>query len=461
MKNIIAEIATNFINEILNFFSNDGDQLTLTQIEQELMPKAKEFICNLTSLYFEEVNSNLVKDKSGRAKEGYSIERHNDTRRVLTSLGELDFKRTYFSYKEGGHVYLVDLAVGLESHVRLSEELSEALAEAACKMPYAKSSAYVADGAVSRQSVMNQIRQCQAASPVIAAEKRKVGVLHIDADEDHVTLQGGKKTIVPLISVYEGIEQKGKRGICSEIFHISEYGKETDDLWVQVLDEVMARYEIEETRIYIHGDGAKWIQKALEWFPGAIFVLDKYHKNKAITAMTAGLGLETRKTFSKEIRAALYSNDIQYFTDLTQSLISQRPDRKDTISEAADYLLKNINAIHVCFTDPEANNGGCAEPHVSHILSSRFSTRPMAWSKKTLKQLAPMLANNGVVERCCKLNTIESRLLRKASRAARRTFKGYRFATSPDAIGTLQPLNSGKVTQLSRTLRSISQNTII
>jgi hypothetical protein len=376
-------------------------------------------------------------------------------------MGEVEFKRTYFSYKEGGHVYLVDLAVGLESHVRLSKELSEALTGAACKMSYARSGEYVADGSVSRQSVMNQVRQCQAAPPATVAEKRKVPVLHIDADEDHVTLRGGKNTIVPLISVYEGIERKGKRGICSEIFHISEYGKEPDDLWAQVLDEVMFRYDIESTKIYIHGDGAKWIQKALEWFPGAIFVLDKHHKNKAIAAMTAGLELETRKTFNREIRSALYANDSRFFKELAQSLISQRPDRKDTITEAAEYLLRNIDAIHICNIDSEANNGGCAEPHVSHKLSSRFSTRPMAWSKKTLKCLAPMLANNGIVERRCKSNTIESRLLRKASRKARRTFKGYHFAPDPNAIGTLQPLNSGKVSQLSRTLRSISQKTAI
>jgi hypothetical protein len=295
----------------------------------------------------------------------------------------------------------------------------------------------------------------------MTADKRKVAVLHIDADEDHVTLCGGKNTIVPLISVYEGIERKGKRGICSEIFHISEYGKNTDDLWMQVLDEVMARYDLEDTKVYIHGDGAKWIQQGLEWFPGAIFVLDKYHRNKAVAAMTAGLEIEARKIFNKEIRFALYNDDSRYLAELTQSLILQNPDRKDIIAEAAEYLLKNIEAIHICKIDPEANNGGCAEPHVSHILSSRFSTRPMAWSKKTLKQFAPMLANNGIVERRKKLTAIEGRLLKKASRTARRKFKGYHFAPDPNAIGTLYLLNSGKVSQLSQTLRSISQKSII
>ncbi len=34
------------------------------------------------------------------------------------------------------------------------------------------------------------------------SSKRVVKILHIDADEDHVALQDGKRGIVPLISIY-------------------------------------------------------------------------------------------------------------------------------------------------------------------------------------------------------------------------------------------------------------------
>lgn len=40
------------------------------------------------------------------------------------------------------------------------------------------------------------------------------------------------------------------------------------------------------------------------------------------------------------------------------------------------------------------DNGGCTEPHISHISSSRLSTRPMAWSGETLTHSAPVLAGN-------------------------------------------------------------------
>ena len=52
-----------------------------------------------------------------------------------------------------------------------------------------------------------------------------------------------------------------------------------------------------------------------EWPPGAVFVLDRYYKNKAITAMTAGQGdEEIREAFESALRKALNSEDVALFT---------------------------------------------------------------------------------------------------------------------------------------------------
>jgi hypothetical protein len=309
---------------------------------------------------------------------------------------------------------------------------------------------------------MKHIRNREAAKPLEVQEKRKVSVLHIDADEAHVTLVGGKRNIVPLISVYEGVVQKGNRGYCKNIFHISEYGKKAEDLWIQVLDEIMTRYNIEETRIYIHGDGANWIKTGFEWFPGAIFVLDKYHKNKAIIAMTAGLDDETRKIFNREIYSALNDNDVYLFKELSTSLISQLPEREEIIKEAATYLLNHIEAIYICNVDSEANHGGCTEPHVAHILSRRLSSFPLAWSEESLKHLAPMLANGGNIALQRKSHSrIVERMLKRATRGARKAIMKTKFAPDPNIIGNITSIGNGKVTQLYRTLNSISQEKLI
>jgi len=426
-------------------------------MEHDLIPILRETASKFASEYISNSNRNLNEDKAGRKEAGFSIVRHGDERRILTAFGELVFERTYYSHEDGGHAYLVDMLIGLEKYDRISDGVSVALAGAACEMSYAKSSDYTVDGVVSRQTVMKRVRACSATKTQAVQEKRKVATLHIDADEAHVTLLGGKKTVVPLISVYEGIKAKGKRRSCINVFHISEYGKRPEDLWAQALDEVMMRYDLEGTQVYIHGDGAKWIQHGLEWFSGAIFVLDKYHKNKAIKTMIAGFDKDTRKIFDKEIRNSLGNNDVRLFGELTESLVNQLPERVSKIKEAAKYLLNNIEAIHICKIDPEANNGGCTEPHVAHVLSRRLSSLPMAWSNETLKQLAPMLANGGKVEihRQRHKRAVE-RMLKRAARGARKATKINKFAPDPNTIGSLTTISKGKVTQLYRALNSIS-----
>ena len=59
------------------------------------------------------------------------------------------------------------------------------------------------------------------------------------------------------------------------------------------------------------------------------------------------------------------------------------------------YLMTNIDAIAIVEKDACARNGGCTEPHVSHVLSARLSSRPMGWSRETLKHLVPILAAGG------------------------------------------------------------------
>ena len=458
MKMSIAQIGTDFINNLIEYFSGAQDILTISQMEQDLPLLIRDAARNIISLYYEEVDAQLLADKAGRRDAGYAVERRGEQRCVLTTIGELKFERTYYASRAGGYTYLLDMAAGLENYARISDGVSVAVAGAACEMSYAKSSGHETGGAVSRQTVMNQVRKCGAAQSPEPPEKRRVAVLHIDADEDHVTMRGGKKSIVPLISVYEGIERQGKRGICTNVFHISEYGQSPEDLWAQTLTEVESRYDMDGTRVYLHGDGAAWIKQGLEWFPGAIYVLDKYHKNKAITAMTAGLDKATRKLYNEQIRYALVNKDSRFLFELADSIVSLRPERETVIRETAKYLNNHIEGVAVCKEDPEANNGGCTEPHVSHILSSRLSNRPLAWSTESLKHLAPMLANGGDVELLQQQERLHAHIIIKATRAARRKMKKFQFAPDPDSIGTLRPCNTGKVTQLHRTLLSISQN---
>ena len=440
MENIVAEIAEKFIKKIIKLIGGEGR--SLAEMETSALAEAKKCAAELIGAYAKNVDAAIAEDKSGRREMGYAVERRGDERKIISLVGEITYRRTYYKKASGGYEYLADTVLGIEGRERVSGGLSLALAVAAKDMSYFRSSQYVSEGEISRQTVMRQVRRGSAETGEIG-KRRKVPELHIDADEAHITLYKGKKSEVPLISIYEGIDRQGKRGKCRNIFHISEYGKTPDELWEQALTEIERRYDIAETKIYLHGDGAGWIQAGFEWIPDTTFVLDKYHKNKAIRRMAAGTPESDCQLIEEEIRQALGKEELSYFEELVQHLCDQAPERKETIMDSAKYLKRFVKGISICETDPRANNGGCTEPHVSHVLSARLSSRPMAWSKKTLKQLAPVLACGRVAldvkQEPVDLPKLLSKAAASASKALLRETAGL---PHPDAIGAL-PL-SGK-----------------
>jgi hypothetical protein len=448
VEKIITEIAGDFINKLINIFVEGG---SFAQVEPVVHREVKSCAAQVLSVYAESVDRAIVADKAARRETGYAVERRGDERRIQTLFGEVCFRRTYFKKASGGYEYLTDTALGVDKGGRISEGLSLSLVKAAKDISYGKASAHIAEGGISRQTVMRKVRQSFAEENPHSG-RRRAPELHIDADEAHITLRGGKKSEVPLISVYEGIERRGKRHFCKNVFHISEYGKSPDDLWEQALTEIEARYDLTAAKIYLHGDGGHWIRTGLEWFPTAAFVLDKYHKNKAIKNMTAGLSIAGQRLFDAAIRDSLASGDTDCFDRHTARLCRALPGRAKIILDNAEYLKKFIAGISICQKDPCANNGGCTEPHVSHILSARLSSRPMAWSKRTLKKLTPVLAAGNVAFQAKQEAPELPRPLRKAAVSANKAFRRAAAGLpAPDAIGTL-PL-SGKVTGTQKILK--------
>lgn len=459
MKNSIQQIAEKFIINLQEYFSGDRE-IRIDKLENELFEKAKVFAAEMTAAYVELLDGAMLNDKHSRKEENYVVARKNDTRRIQTKIGEISFRRTYYRNSETNeYAYLADRAIDLEPYTHVSNGLGLELVEAAKDMSYQKACEQVYNGDLSRQTVMHKIRRSSAETKPDVTVKRHAANLHVDADEAHVTLVNGHKSIVPLISVYEGIEKQGKRGKCREIFHISEYGKKPDEIWEEALNRIENKYDLSGTKIYLHGDGGRWIKTGLDWLPNTTFVLDKYHKNKAIKAMTAGLDKETRKAFDKEIRAALTDENIRLFDELAQSIVGQQPDRRGKIEVPTSYLKSFVHGISICEHDKEANNGGATEPHVSHMLAGRLSSRPMKWSKKTLERFAPILVSDGSISfENNQKNKVESKLHLKAERAARSAFRCRKTAGLPwpDSIGTLPVLDAGITSSLYKALKGLS-----
>ncbi len=449
MKTIINQTMEKLKSKLERFFEGEG--VNIEYAEAELGKEISATVLELLSGYYEQADQELVENKAARKAAGLIVERRGEKRSVFTLLGQLEYRRTYYRMRDGSYCHPVDMLSGIGPNQKVSGGVSLALVEASRTMSYAKSSEVVTGGQVSRQTVLRKIRGSIPKREEIGHRER-VPVLHIDADEDHVHLQNGKSGIVPLVSVYEGIRRQGKRGVCENIFHYGSFGQSTEEFWENVLSQMEDRYDLEHTRIYLHGDGAAWIKQGLEWLPNSVFVLDRYHKNKALKQLVSGIDRTSGSQYERLARQALAAGNRERLRMVRQRLLERWPHREKSIEEAFGYLDSNFDAISIFYSDPEAANGGATEPHVSHILSARLSSRPMGWSQKTLERFVPILAAGSAVFPGAHGQESHTIGRAEATHAKRKVIPFSLGLQHPDLCVSL-PGRMGKVTPLFRALR--------
>jgi hypothetical protein len=455
VNTIVLQNCKNFIHEIMNIMCEPHTK-ELEELEMGLENITFGFILNMMQTYVESLDKEIKADKKWRRKKRIVVERNNDKREILTKFGMLTYCRTYFHDKKSDtYTYLADEAFGVAPYDRVSATVAADMAEHSSDNSYAKSSQHVTDGQVSRQTVMNKTRKLKQEKLKIEVEgpRRKVPVIHIDADEDHVALQNGKNTIVPLITIYEGTKRIGKRGHCINVHHIHGYGQSPENTWLSVANYIYDRYDMDcLKRIYIHGDGALWIKTGQEWLPKSKMVLDKYHLNKAILGATAG-----QEQYRKPIYTSVYEGDWSGFCELIVELkkAAQTPKKRERINQFKTYIRNNWEAITIY--KEEVVSGSCTEGHISHVLSSRFSSRPMGWSKKGLKTMADLriyCENGGTITtehftRNDPQYKINKEIIKKAKRAFGKT--------TYENLNNIPAFNTGKKTPASIILRAIQR----
>jgi len=262
---------------------------------------------NILQEVIEDIDDKLR--SSGVRKKEWEVVR-KDPGSILTSFGTLRYGKTYFKPQKGGsRKYLVDKIVGIDPHDRVSSDVVINAAEEAIESSYrkgGKKAAYTDE--ISKQSVMNIIHSIEVVQPEIEViGKKEIKILYIEADEDHVALQGkntkkenNKKvrriSMPRLVYVHEGIDYEkssGKRKVLKNTRYFGGEYKNSEVLWLEVaqyIDEVYMMDKVDV--IYLSGDGAAWIKQGLGWIPKSKFVLDGYHLNKYVKEATAHLDVD-------------------------------------------------------------------------------------------------------------------------------------------------------------------------
>jgi hypothetical protein len=264
--------------------------------------------------------------------------------------------------------------------------LKAKLVRTAADVSYGKAGE-ISNGTVSRQTVMNIVHRLNHIKAELTEKPTKVATLYVEADENHIHLQNGKDGQIRLVYVHEGKKEVGKNR--KELIHPRFFtGYDSDKLWEEVVGYIKNAYDTQDLYIQLQGDGAPWIQAGLEWLPNAEFVLDKFHIFKSLTKAT-GHCRKLKSQLLKSIRAQDETKTILLFQALYDAA-EKDSDRKE-VMETETYIMNNFDSIHL-LEEETVYNGCSAEGHVSHLLSSRLSSRPMGWSQRGAERIAALRA---------------------------------------------------------------------
>ena len=119
-------------------------------------------------------------------------------------------------------------------------------------------------------------------------------------------------------------------------------------------------------------------------FPKAQYHLDKFHVYKSVTDAVGG-----DRVLRRQIIDALLEHDynrVRALYNVRLQALSKAGERKNLRTNLF-YIENNFDEIDLTKASQCA-----AEGHVSHILSARMSSRPMAWSKDGAQRIARLRA---------------------------------------------------------------------
>lgn len=334
----------------------------------------------------------------GWRKGRYNIQRA-DTRKLISSVGDISFRCTYFqNVSDGSYTHLLEDMIGLSKNERFTEEAEVVMLTEALKTSYQEAAgALPSKQKITKTTVMNKVHQLAEEVPYEEpAEKRESKYLYVEADEDHIAEQHGdakaskdnKSFISKLVYVYESKQKvegtASRKELVNKFYFSGLYpGKEGNGkLWENIQEYIDKTYDTDVLRrVFVSGDGAGWIKSGVDCIDKALFCADKFHLMKYINQAAAQMPDEA-DIGKNELWHVLYSKKPKAkkrFIEYTDRMLAcaQNPDRVEALRT---YVLGNWAAVRRTLRN-KLVNGCSAESHVSHVLSDRLSSRPMGWSQ--------------------------------------------------------------------------------
>ena len=388
---LLEELVNGLIAAEDKFLQNPKDFYSL---EKSVKSTTESFSASFLGNVLTSINKQIYDDGWRQGK--YKVQR-TDSRTLISSVGDVNFESTYYRrYSDGTYHYLIEEILGLDPHERFTEEAEVVILTEALKTSYAEAARTLpSKQEISKTTVMNKVHGIAEDIPLLVKNtaKKQCEYLFVEADEDHVAEQHGRWSkakdnagfISKLAYVYEYKRESPKckaRKELVETFYFSGIyagGKKNEQFWDCVSDYIYANYDEDTLKhIYLLGDGGGWIKSGAKQLHKALFCVDKYHMTKYINK-AANQMLDEADEAKANIYRMLHKKDqkglLKYMDSMLASANNQEP-----IKDLKTFVAGNWSAIMRTYHN-KIITGCSAEGHVSHVLSDRLSSRPMAWSE--------------------------------------------------------------------------------
>lgn len=395
-KNLILNIfKSTFINNIDSVINN-FDSINNINNYINLISSYDDFMCltlrNSLIKILQELDLSYRHSKERKAK--YHI-KSKHKRTILTIFGEITYSRTFYSSKIDGKSFCyIDRLLGLKKYDYFDPYIKAEVLDYVSNHNYSDTARHInslignrvsidkKQSYLSRQTIRNIILKENLSIPKIS-KLNDTDVLYIIADEKWIPTQRnkGKKVMQKAIVIFDGITSKNNRNILN---NKKTFSGRNENFIYDCINYIENAYDTSKLKtFYILGDGASWIKHLKYYFDfntniNVIQALDKFHLKQCLWRVLP------QEDVVKTLFEYIISNNKKEFKRLINEIIDVYPKREDKILKYKQYILNNWSNILNLY---KYNLSCPMESQISHSLAAYFTSRPKAYSIKTLDKL--------------------------------------------------------------------------
>ena len=394
IKILISPILYNTVDILVDNLFLSNSESTYFSMFSTIQSSVRTLIKKVIITTFEEIDNNFK--NSAERKSRYYINKSNVSRNLITIVGEISFKRTYYKNKfSNDKFFFIDKSFDLPKYdhydpivkgiaIKNATETSQFQSARTTSEMIGELSNFIDDTPINnipRQSIHNWIKEWHTPD-IVPASVETPETLYIMADEKYIGAQDIDKDImVKCFVAFEGVKQisLGRRALVNR----SVFSCYDSKAWPKFMDYIAKRYDFSKIKnIALLGDGGSWIKSGvnelrLDSTNKVKFYLCEFHFKQAIHHIT------TDEDERKYLIHIFKQKNKKYFEDAVNQIIMYNPKRKEIITKKLKYILNNYSAIKSML---ELKIGSSMESHISHLIASFFAARPKGFSTQRIEQ---------------------------------------------------------------------------